>query len=214
MNIEAPSIIREIEREAESQAEAIIRSAGRVAERETASARKKAETWQQDVTARLRSDTDRRMASARAEARGEANSMLLEKRTDLLDRAIKMALKTLAEMPRDENYLTLLQQYAYEGVKALDIERGLIRCSHRDKEFLLEENRFDRLVSALRERSRTHVQLQLAPETVPVAGGLIVESPDGSVSYHNTFDEIALRRRDFLLVTAAERIFKRESSDE
>jgi len=214
MNTDTPAIIREIEKEAASQAEALIRSAGRVAEREKESARKKAEAWQQDVTALLRSDTDKRLASARAEARGEANSMLLKKRTELLDRAIKMALKKLAEMPRDESYLTLLQQYAYEGVNALDMERAIIRCNPRDREFLMQENRFELLAGAVRERTGRRVQLDLATETVPVAGGLIVESPDGRVSYHNTFDDIALRRRDILLVTAAEKLFKRDTSDE
>ena len=164
-------IIDGIAKEAESEAESTLRSARRVAEREMESARRKAETWQQNITARLRADMERRFRSARADAVGEANSILLKKRTELLDRAFQMALERTSQMPRDERYLTLLERYAAEGAAALEIDTGLIRCSPRDREFLEEGNRLEALTSYVREQTGRHVELQLSDESIPAAGG-------------------------------------------
>ena len=131
-----------------------------------------------------------------------------------LDPNQEIHLTAIRELPRDERYLDLLKQYAVEGADALELKRGVVRCNARDGEFLRGEKRFEALRAHVNEKTGRSGELQLAEETIPAAGGLVIESEDGRVSYQNTFDDIVRRNRDTLLAIAAEKLFQREASDE
>ena len=144
-------IISEIEKQAEAEAQSILRSANRVAEREMESASKKAAAWRETVEARLHADAERRVKAARAEALGEASSILLKKRTTLLNEVIELALEQLRQLPRDDGYFERLRQYALEGAESLEIEAGIVRCNARDCELLNEGDRFGALQEYVNE---------------------------------------------------------------
>ena len=132
--------------------------------------------------------------------------MRLHEREELVEKILAAALKRLAEAPRDDAYVAAVERLSREAAQALGMKEAVLLVSARDREYLTQAGRFDRIAEALRQSPG--VELRLADETIHTAGGVVLRGLDGRVSYYNTFDEIAYRRRSELGATISNLLFE------
>lgn len=200
------TIIGHIDAKSRSDASAIIVTAEKIAQREIEQAERRSKTRRdlagRDLAAHLASEKG--LADARAAA--EASRMKLHEREQLAEKILAAALRRLAEAPRDDAYLGAVERLSREAAEALGVKEALLVVSPRDREYLLQGGRFDRLAGALRQSPG--VEVRLSDETIHAAGGIVLRSIDGRVSYYNTFDEIAYRRRSELSATVSNLLFE------
>lgn len=208
MSEETQTIIERIIERSLSDAESLLATAQRVAERQIQSARRRAGTRERVAKDELEAAIQTMLAAAEAEAAGLARHAELTCRHELARGIIDGALDRLAQAPRDEEYLAILSRLAAEAAEVLDVDEIEIMVSPRDREFLGEAGRFEKLAGRLAAESA--VKATLSAECIEASGGLVAAVPGGKVLYYNTFEEVAHRLGADLMEKIAKRIFQVE----
>lgn len=161
-------LFAEIRESVQKEAEQLVTRAKRVAERTLQYAREEAE---QVVRAR-REAAEREAAVERERAKARRVAELrraeLQQQEEFLERLYTMVLERLRALPRKEAYRTWLQRVLEAALQQLGAEEAVVRCNASDRG-LVEE-----MIAGTRARVR--------PEPAEIAGGVIVETPDGRVS--------------------------------
>jgi len=205
MSEAAPSIVDEIRRKSLADAKALTSMAERVAAREIELATKRIKKREEAAQAELEALLVTERSLAQAQAAAEAARIELETRQQLVDDLLDEVLKRLAEMPRDESYAAVLEGFIREAIEGLGEKEAAVFTSERDREFLSSAGRFERIAANV--RSAPGANITLSGSSIKASGGAVVSTPDGRLSYYNTFDEIAYRRRSELRGLVAKELF-------
>jgi vacuolar-type H+-ATPase subunit E/Vma4 len=205
MSEKAGSIVEHIVRKASADAHGVIATAEKVAQRELDQAKRRAATRAQYASAELKAQVESERALSRARAVAESSRIKLKHRQDLMEGLQAEALRRLAAAPRDEGYLGVLTSLATEAARSIGGTEAALVPASRDVDFLNWEGRFSRLADAV--RTATGVSLQMAGESADVSGGITLRTTDGRISYYNTFEEIAYRRRSDLRAIITQELF-------
>jgi len=193
---EGKTLVSEIREQAEKDSESTISSAKRVADREVRSAERKARARKRQAQSEVERRVSEITSRAEARARSEAARLRLQRRHELVERMLSDALSKLRERPRDDAYLALLERLIREGAGELGLEEAVVTAAEPDREFLASEGRFSGIAGRMAEEQG--LKLSLSDEALESAGGVVVSSGDGRVSFYNTFEERADRRRSRL----------------
>jgi len=199
------SIIDYISEKSQADARAAIATAEKVAQREMDQANRRSATRLQAAANELKAYVDAERTVAQARAAAEASQVTLGGRQELTEGLLAAALKRLAEAARDDAYLGVIERLACDAARQIGAKGAVVVCSARDSDFLTGEGRFGRLAEAA--RNATGAALELSEETAAISGGVILRTTDGKVSYYNTFEEIAYRRRSELRAIIATELF-------
>lgn len=205
MSERAPSILESIASKSEADARRIVQIAERVAERDVAAGKKAAEERERKAKQELDEQTASTKAVANAQSQAEAERRKLAFRQTLVERLLSDSLDRLAKMPRDDAYLAIVDTLVHEAVAELPAREAVLSCNAKDREFLASNGRFSRMADTV--KSKTGAALELSNNTINAAGGVVLSTRDGKVSYYNTFDEIAYRRRSELKALIAQELF-------
>jgi V/A-type H+/Na+-transporting ATPase subunit E len=201
----APSILQSVAAKSDADAKRIIQIAERVAERDHAAGKKAAEEREAKAMRELDEAAASQKALAAAQSQAEAERRKLAFRQGLVERLLTESLSRLRDMPRDDAYFAIVARLVDEAADSMPVKEAGLQCSARDRDFLAADGRFGRMASEV--RSRRGLTLTLSNQPIEAAGGVVLMSPDGKVSYYNTFDEIAYRRRSELKGLIAQELF-------
>ncbi|AFL95137.1 V-type ATP synthase subunit E [Thermococcus cleftensis] len=180
----AELIIQEINREAEQKIQYILSEAREEAEQIKEEARKRAEARAEWIMRKAQTQAEIERQRIIANARLEVRKKRLQVQEELIQEVISALRERLAELPEEE-YFPMLIDLAVGAVKELGSESFVLRSNEKTLELL--SNRLDEFRKALAERLGKDVEVALG-EPVQTIGGLIVETPDGSVRVDNTFE--------------------------
>jgi vacuolar-type H+-ATPase subunit E/Vma4 len=200
------TIVGRIESKSRADADAIVATAEKVGRREMEQAELRSNTRGELARKELQAQLAAEKELARATAGAEASRIKLQEKQVLVQEAFDSALKRIADIPRDEAYLAVVARLSREAVEALGAKEVVLAFSSRDREFMALEGRFQRLAESL--GAALGVSVGLADETIEAAGGVVARTADGRISYYNTFDEIAYRRRCELRAMIAKLLFE------
>ncbi|NJE03942.1 V-type ATP synthase subunit E [Thermococcus sp. MV11] len=180
----AELIIQEINREAEQKIQYILSEAREEAEQIKEEARKRAEARAEWIMRKAQTQAEIERQRIIANAKLEVRKKRLQVQEELIQEVISALRERLAELPEEE-YFPMLIDLAVGAVKELGSESFVLRSNEKTLELL--SNRLDEFRKALAERLGKEVEVALG-EPVQTIGGLIVETPDGSVRVDNTFE--------------------------
>ena len=200
------TIVGEIDAKSRADAASITATAEKVGRREIEQAERRSKTRLDAAARELDSQLASERGLAEATAAARAARMQLEARQELVASLLGSALERLASAPRDDAYLAILERLAGEAVGGLGSKDASLVFSAGDRDFLNRESRGERLLRSV--GTSTGVWVSVSADTVRCAGGVIARSGDGRVSYYNTFEEIAYRRRSELRALIAKALFE------
>jgi len=207
---EFSSIPEQIHAEAVRQSQQQLERARRVAERHVAAARAKVEDMEQELQQELglllKHEVDRALARAEMEARNRKLSF----RESIYQEAANDAIARLASLPRDEAYAATITRLVLEGVRELGISQVRLHLNPRDASLFGEPDRTAKLAEFLTRGLDKKVSVEVSPEAIECAGGVVVRSLDGRLSYYNTFEEILSRRKDEVRIEVERKVFEEE----
>jgi len=205
---ELNSIPEQIHAEAVRESQQQLERARRVAERHIAAAKSKVEEMdrrlQEELAVLLKHEVDRSLARAEIEARNKK----LELRESLFRQVVSDAISKLASTPRDEAYEKAIHRFVLEGVKELGLSEVRLFFNPQDTSIFREPERIARLKEFLRENLKSEVSIEVSPDPIECAGGVVVRSPDGRVSYYNNFEEILSRRTEEIRRKVERKVFQ------
>jgi len=205
---ELNSIPEQIHAEAVRQSQQQLERARRVAERHIAAAKSKVEEMdrqlQEELAVLLKHEVDRSLARAEIEARNKK----LELRESVFRQVVSDAISKLASVPRDEVYEKAIHRFVLKGIKELGISRVTLSFNPQDTSIFREPARIARLKEFLRENLNTEVSIEVSPDPIECAGGVVVRSPDGRVSYYNNSEETLSRRTEEIRRKVERKVFR------
>lgn len=161
-------IFTEIRDSVYKEAEQLVSRAKRVAERTLHYARDDAAKLVAARRAAAEQDAAVRIERASARRASELRRAELAQQEQLVERACTMALERLRTMPRDAAYRQWLAALLAAALPQLGAPQPVVRCNATDAP----------LVRELLANSPARLHDQPAP----IAGGIIVQTPDGRVS--------------------------------
>lgn len=200
-----PSLVETIAAKSRADAKAVILTAERVSERNIELAKKHARAREDAAAAELEAQAASMKSQERAEAAAQAARIKADARRDLVEKVMAEALSRLATAPRDDSYAAVLERLVREAAAALGTKEAIVTVSARDREFMSQQGRFERIAGSVRQSMGA--TLTLSNDTADISGGAIVATHDGKLSYYNTFDEAAYRGRSALKSLIAQELF-------
>ena len=180
----AELIIQEINREAEQKIQYILSEAQKEAEKIKAEARKRAEARAEWILRKAQTQAETEKQRIIANARLEVRKKRLEIQEALIREVIDALRERLAELPEDE-YFPMLVDLTAKAIEELGAEKVILKSNARTLGLI--RDRFDEFKGALSEKLGREVSIELGDE-VQTIGGVVVETPDGSVRVDNTFE--------------------------
>ncbi|RLE53069.1 MAG: hypothetical protein DRJ33_02050 [Candidatus Methanomethylicota archaeon] len=151
-------------------------------------------------TAKLKAETEKRKIISSAEV--EARIGILQARDEIIKRVFNEALIKLKEYVKtDEYYDKCLPRLISEGAKYIKCEKVILHLNKNDMKKFNEQ-----LLRKL--SSDIGIDITLSNKPIACVGGVIVESPDGKLSYDNTFEKILRELEPKLRVKLADMLFK------
>ncbi|QDA30524.1 V-type ATP synthase subunit E [Thermococcus indicus] len=199
----AELIIQEINREAEQKIQYILSEAQKEAEQIKEDARKRAEARAEWIMRKAQTQAEIEKQRIVANARLEVRKKRLAVQEELIQEVITALRERLAELP-DEEYFPMLVDLAVQAVGELGSESVVVRSNERTLKLLSE--RADEFRKALGERLGREIEVSLG-EPVGTIGGLVVETPDGTVRVDNTFESRIERFEGELRAEIAKALF-------
>ena len=199
----AELIIQEINREAERKIQYILSEAQKEAERIKEEARKRAEARAEWILRKARTQAEIEKQRIIANARLEVRKKRLQVQEELIQEVISALKERLAELPEEE-YFPMLVDLTASAVRELGVRSVVVLSNERTLRMLSEK--LDEFMKALAEKLGIEVEVSLG-EPVNTIGGVIVETPDGSVRVDNTFESRIERFESELRAEIAKALF-------
>jgi len=199
----AELIIQEINREAEQKIQYILREAQEEAEKIKAEARKRAEAKAEWILRKAQTQAEIERQRIIANARLEVRKKRLQVQEELIQEVIKALRERLAELPEDE-YFAMIIDLAASAIKELGSESVVVRSNERTLKML--SKKLDEFKTALSEKLGRDVEVTIG-EPISTIGGVVVETPDGSVRVDNTFESRIERFEGELRAEIAKALF-------
>ncbi|ASJ08275.1 V-type ATP synthase subunit E [Thermococcus siculi] len=199
----AELIIQEINREAEQKIQYILKQAQEEAEKIKAEARKRAEARADWILRKAKTQAEIERQRIVANARLEVRKKRLQVQEELIQEVISALRERLAELP-DEEYFPMLVDLTAKAVEELGAEKVVVRSNEKTLELL--SGRLDEFRKALSEKLGRELEVTLG-EPMATIGGVVVETPDGSVRVDNTFESRIERFEGELRAEIAKALF-------
>ena len=143
----------------------------------------------------LKREETRKISSVKAKLR----STKMREVKHVIDQVMKIALKEISEMPRDEKYVNVLHNLIVEGLNYIPSSEVVIYVNERDKlimpEVLKKFNYLDR-------------KLTIGEKPIKTVGGVFLSSVDGSVIFDNTFETRLMKNDPRIRVEIYKILFK------
>jgi len=199
----AELIIQEINREAEQKIQYILREAREEAEKLKEEARKRAEARAEWILRKAKTQAEIERQRIIANAKLEVRKRKLAVQEEYIRRVIEELKNRLANLP-DEEYFPILVELTAKAVEELGSDSVVLRSNERTLKLIVE--RLSDFKEKLAGRLGKQVEVTIG-EPVQTIGGVIVESPDGSVRVDNTFEARIERFESELRAAIAKTLF-------
>ncbi len=199
----AELIIQEINREAEQKIQYILSEAQKEAERIKEEARKRAEARAEWILRKAQTQAETEKQRIIANARLEVRKKRLEVQEELIQEVITALRERLAELSEEE-YFPMLIDLTVKALEELGGEACLVRSN--EKTLKLLESKLEEFRKSVAARLGRDVEISLG-EPISTIGGVIVETPDGSVRVDNTFEARIERFESELRAEIAKALF-------
>jgi len=195
------AIANEILEDVKREAEEAIHEAEKKAEETLKKAKKEAEKIRNQLLAEAKEEGEVERRKILSQTEMEVRNRLLEEKENLINEAFSRALNRLEDFIQTEEYYDCLLQLISSAAKKICSKDLIIYVNSRDKERLLKKG-FKRFCR------EADVKLKLADETLNRLGGCIIKTPDGRVSYDNTFENRLERLKHTLRIKVAKILFE------
>ena len=199
----AELIIQEINREAEQKIQYILSEAREEAEKLKEEARKRAEARAEWILRKAKTQAEIERQRIIANAKLEVRKRKLAVQEEYIRRVIEELKNRLANLP-DEEYFPILVELTAKAVEELGSDSVVLRSNERTLKLIVE--RLSDFKEKLAGRLGKQVEVTIG-EPVQTIGGVIVESPDGSVRVDNTFEARIERFESELRAAIAKTLF-------
>ncbi|ACS32645.1 V-type ATP synthase subunit E [Thermococcus gammatolerans] len=193
----AELIIQEIHREAEQKIQYILSEAQREAEKLKEEARKRAQSQAEWILRKAKTQAEIEKQRIIANAKLEVRRKKLAVQEELIGEVLSAMREKLAALPDDE-YFEALVSLTKEAIEELGTKKIVLRSNERTLKLI------DSRMEEFSEKVGVEVSLG---EPIECIGGVLVESPDGTVRVDNTFDARIERLESELRATVAKALF-------
>ena len=199
----AELIIQEINREAEQKIQYILNEAKEEAEKLKEEARKRAEAKVEWILRKAKTQAEIEKQRIIANAKLEVRKKKLAAQEELIRKVLESLKERLASLPEDE-YFPMIVGLTANAVEELGVDRVVLRSNDRTLKLIVE--RLSEFKEKLREALGKDVEV-IVGEPIQTIGGVLVESPDGTVRVDNTFESRIARFESELRATIAKALF-------
>ena len=199
----AELIIQEINREAEQKIQYILSEAQKEAEKLKEEARKRAESRAEWILRKAKTQAEIEKQRIIANAKLEVRKKKLAVQEELIKQVIESLKERLATLP-DEEYFPMIVELTAKAVEELGIDKIVVRSNERTLKLVVE--RLSEFREKLKEALGKDVEVTIG-EPIQTIGGVLVESPDGTVRVDNTFEARIERFESDLRATIAKALF-------
>ncbi len=184
---EIEAIIQEIRARAEKEANEIIEEAKRKAEAILKEAEEKAEKiFQHESRSRLMIIKRRIIGQAEYEGRRK----IIEAKNEVANLVLEKAMKEIEEIVKEKNpnvnYKEILYQLIREAVVAISEPKVIVKANNKDQKYLMEN--IKNIQQRIKQETGLDTQIEVDPKPVDILGGIIVATPDGLKTFHNTME--------------------------
>ena len=184
---EIEAIIQEIRARAEKEAQEIIENAKREAEKIIKNAEEKAEKiFQHEARSRLMIIKRRIIGQAEYEGRKK----IIEAKNQVANQVLEKARQQIEEIAKEKNpnvnYKEILYQLIREAVVAIAEPKVIVKANNKDQKYLTENAK--NIQQRIKQETGLDIQIEIDPKPVDILGGVIVTTPDGLKTYHNTME--------------------------
>jgi vacuolar-type H+-ATPase subunit E/Vma4 len=176
--------------EAREEAGQILADAQAQAESIQQQAQAQADAEREAILQRAREETKALREHTAAAAQLEAQTLILKRREQLLERAFADARRELASVPQWLDYEQIAHRLVREAVENLGADEALVRADEGTRRVLGDEV----LADLGRELG---VRMRIG-EPLTQSTGIVLETPDGHRRYDNTLETRLARMRDAL----------------
>ena len=199
----AELIIQEINREAEQKIQYILNEAKEEAEKLKEEARKRAEAKVEWILRKAKTQAEIEKQRIIANAKLEVRKKKLAVQEELIRKVLESLKERLASLPEDE-YFPMIVGLTANAVEELGVDRVVLHSNDRTLKLIVE--RLSEFKEKLREALGKDVEV-IVGEPIQTIGGVLVESPDGTVRVDNTFESRIARFESELRATIAKALF-------
>ncbi|ASA78555.1 V-type ATP synthase subunit E [Thermococcus sp. 5-4] len=199
----AELIIQEINREAEQKIQYILSEAQKEAEKIKEEARKRAEARAEWILRKAQTQAETERQRIIANARLEVRKKRLEVQEELIQEVITALRERLAELPEEE-YFPMLVDLTVKALEELGGEACIIRSNVKTLKLL--ESKLGEFRKTVAAKLGRDVEISLG-EPISTIGGVLVETPDGSIRVDNTFESRIERFESELRAEIAKALF-------
>jgi V/A-type H+-transporting ATPase subunit E len=198
------TIATEILEDVKKEAEKIIRDAEKEAQLILEKAKEEAEKTSTELLAEAQSKGEIEKRKTKSSTEVEIRNRFLQVKEELVNSAFNKTLARLNQFVKTENYHDHLLKLIQEAVEKTDSSTLVIYVNSKDREWLSHGN-LDELSKKLK------VKLTLADEAETCIGGCVLKTPDGKMSYDNTFESQLQELKLVLRIRVAELLFGKEA---
>ncbi|WP_297418634.1 V-type ATP synthase subunit E [Thermococcus sp.] len=199
----AELIIQEINREAEEKIQYLLSEAREEGKKIKTEARERAEAKAEWILRKAKTQAEIEKQRIIANARLEVRKKRLQIQEGLIREVIEALRERLANLP-EEDYFPMLVNLTARAVEELGTESIVVRSN--EKTLNIVSGKLGEFKKALTEKLGNRVDVKLG-EPVKTIGGVIVETPDGTVRVDNTFDARIERFESELRAEIAKALF-------
>jgi vacuolar-type H+-ATPase subunit E/Vma4 len=175
----------QILQDARLKAEQIIRESEQEAQIMIEAAKKEAQHQRDEIISRARMETEvikRKIISSELQ---RSRWKILEEKNKLIDEVFKEAWEEISRIANvNGEYKPILEGLIAEAIKALGVNRCIIKLSEKDKKrFNLDKLEFD-----VTKMLNMNVKISWNENSLDALGGAVVSTEDGKISFNNTLD--------------------------
>lgn len=187
MGTNSQQLEEQILEDAEKKKDPILRRAQRKAEKIIQEAEKEIEKQRDRMKEEAREQAERETARLQARAELEAENLHRQARENILNTIRQRAENGLRKLTQSDDYPEAMAQLALKSIDAMTGEDFELVLTDEDKTERSEEI-LDAVEQEIDANLSRDVSVNIAVETAPASGGLIVRRADGSQACDQRFD--------------------------
>jgi len=180
-------IVKTIKQEASDEASQIISEAKAYSKKRMEQAENEAKKLISEAEKSAGEEADRIIENAIIEAKIEVGRRLLDFKKRIFDSVIDKAKEILQNSVNSDEYREAMLHWILEGILVLNVGRVVISCSEVEKN-IFDESFLKDLNVLLEKNLGKSIEVNFNKRVYLKKQGVIVETPDGRLSYNNTID--------------------------
>jgi len=180
-------IVKTIKQEASDEASRIISEAKAYSKKRMEQAENEAKKLISEAEKIAGEEADRIIENAIIEAKIEVGRQLLDFKKRIFDSVIDKAKEILQNSVNSDEYREAMLHWILEGILVLNVGKVVVSCSEVEKNIF--DDSFLKDLNVLLERNLgKSIEVNFNKRSYLKKQGVIVETPDGRLSYNNTID--------------------------